>query len=47
VRRQAAIALGRIGRGARPAVSSLKKLDRDSDDLVRKAAREALKKINE
>jgi HEAT repeat protein len=46
VRRQAALALGRLGERARPSVGPLRKLQRrDPNSLVRKAAQEALGKI--
>jgi HEAT repeat protein len=46
VRRQAAVALGRIGpRALRAAEAALKRCQSDSNNLVRKAAREALAKL--
>ena len=45
VRRQAAIALGRLGPDAKAALPSLEKAARDPDNLVRQAARQALGQI--
>jgi HEAT repeat protein len=40
VRRHAILALGELGEAARPALPALEKRERDSDPLVRRAARE-------
>jgi HEAT repeat protein len=45
VRRNAALALGKMGADARSAAGALGKLRRDPDHLVRKAAQEALPKV--
>ena len=45
IRAEAASALGELGGAGKPAVPQLKKLLTDSSELVRKAAAEALKKI--
>ena len=45
VRRQAALALGRIGKAAQAAIPALEELAEDSDQLMRKAAEEALANV--
>jgi HEAT repeat protein len=45
IRRQAALALGKIGPPARAAESELVRCQRDSNSLIRKAAGQALAKI--
>jgi HEAT repeat protein len=47
VRRQTAVALGKIGPAARAAESELRRCQRDAHTLVRKAATEALTRIKD
>ena len=45
VRRQSAVALGRIGAAARPALPVLRKAQRDAARIVREVATEAVERI--